>query len=621
MTQQDDSDSPKRKRRGSSVMAWLLMGMLVAGLGGYGVTNFGGNLRSIGKVGDRDIPLNRYVRGLQGEMQAFGAQVGTQIGMAEALQLGLDARVRQQLVTQTALDNANDRIGLSMGDTRLAAELTSMPSFKGADGNFDRETYRFTLQQNNLTEAEFESGLRDDMARALLQGAIGSGFAAPAPMTDKLLAYVAERRGFSLLKLTEADLSTPLPAPDETALKAHYDANIAAFTRPEAKRIAWAALLPEALAATLPVDEAELRKLYDSRLAEYVKPERRLVERLVFGSDEEAAAAKARLDAGESFETLVSERGLQLIDIDLGDQSQEELGTAGAAVFALAEPGVVGPLPSDLGPALFRMNAILAAEETSFDEAKADLTTEYQLDAARRAIGDRLEAIDDALAGGATLEELAREQAMELGRIDFSGASDDKIAGYPAFVEAANKIAEGDFPEAIALDDGGVVALRLDEIVPAAPIPFDEAREAVTESWQREALRKALAARAAEVQTAIANGTAIGAHGIVSVTPEIARDGFVEGAPAGLMPLVFGMAEGATEVIDQPDWVGLVQLDRILPVDMASPDAVALKAAITAQVEQAFAQDAFTLFGAGEAAQAGIQLDQTAIDAVHAQMR
>ena len=34
-----------------------------------------------------------------------------------------------------------------------------------------------------------------------------------------------------------------------------------------------------------------------------------------------------------------------------------------------------------------------------------------------------------------------------------------------------------DFPEAIVLEDGGVVALRLDEVVPAAPIPFDEARE------------------------------------------------------------------------------------------------------------------------------------------------
>ncbi|NCM98254.1 MAG: peptidyl-prolyl cis-trans isomerase, partial [Rhodobacterales bacterium] len=106
----------------------------------------------------------------------------------------------------------------------------------------------------------------------------------------------------------------------------------------------------------------------------------------------------------------VAGRGLTLADIDLGDVSQSDLGAAGEPVFALTGPGVVGPLQSDLGPALYRMNAILAAQETSFDQARDQLVVEFQLDAARRAIGDRAEAINDALAGGATLEDLAREQ-------------------------------------------------------------------------------------------------------------------------------------------------------------------------------------------------------------------
>ena len=39
MTKDTETDSPKRKRRGTSVMAWVLMAMVVGGLGGYGVTN------------------------------------------------------------------------------------------------------------------------------------------------------------------------------------------------------------------------------------------------------------------------------------------------------------------------------------------------------------------------------------------------------------------------------------------------------------------------------------------------------------------------------------------------------------------------------------------------------
>jgi peptidyl-prolyl cis-trans isomerase D len=87
---------------------------------------------------------------------------------------------------------------------------------------------------------------------------------------------------------------------------------------------------------------------------------------------------------------------------------------------------------------------------------------------------------------------------------------DTAIEGYPAFRTAADAVQEGDFPEAIVLDDGGVVALRLDEIVPAAPIPFDEAKEKVAEDWRKETVAKALSARAAEIKTALEGGAQIG---------------------------------------------------------------------------------------------------------------
>ena len=77
--------------------------------------------------------------------------------------------------------------------------------------------------------------------------------------------------------------------------------------------------MPEELAKDQPVDDAALQKLYDERIDEFVVPEKRLVERLVFPDANTAQTAKDRLDAGESFETLVRERGLELDDIDLGD--------------------------------------------------------------------------------------------------------------------------------------------------------------------------------------------------------------------------------------------------------------------------------------------------------------
>ncbi|RYF98280.1 MAG: peptidylprolyl isomerase, partial [Caulobacteraceae bacterium] len=390
---------------------------------------------------------------------------------------------------------------------------------------------------------------RRDISRELLQGAITGGFAAPKPMTDRLYAWVAERRGFSMLRLTEADLTTPVAEPTDAELKAHYDAHLDRFTKPEAKRITYAALLPEAIAKDQPVDEATLKKMYDDRISEFVIPERRIVDRLVFPDQATADAAKAKLDAGTTFEALVAERGLTLDAIDQGDVSKADLGAAGDAVFAVAEGGVAGPVASDLGPALYRVNGVLAAEETSFDAARETLSAEMQTEAARQLIGDRVEEIDDLLAGGASLEDLGKDAGLTVASVDYvpGQPGDATIEGYTAFRTAAEAVQDGDFPEAIVLEDGGVVARRLDEIVPAAPIPFDEARDKVAEDWRKEAVAKALTARAAEVKTAVEGGTPIGTFGIVDTTPETARSGDVADAPATLLADVFKMAEGAVQ--------------------------------------------------------------------------
>ena len=474
-------DAPVKKRRGASVMAWVLMAMLIGGLGGFGVTNFGGNITSIGTVGDREIEVNDYARALRQELNAFSAQFGQPINLSQAQALGLDKQVLQGVITRAALDGEAARVGVSAGDAVVASQLSAMPAFQGTAGSFDRETYRLALSQNNMNEAGFETTLRNDIARSLIQGAIVGGFAAPAALTDTIAAYAGERRGYSMLRLIEADLPTPLVDPTDIGLTAYYTTNIAAFTRPEAKRITYAALLPDALAKDMPVDDQVLKDLYKAKIDDYMIPEKRLVERLVYPTDAEAAAAKTKLDAGATFDSLVAERNLTLEDIDLGDVSKTDLGAAGDAVFALAGPGVVGPLQSSLGPALFRMNAVLAAQETTFDQARVALAAEAQQDAARRAIADKVEAIDDLLASGATLEEVAKEQGMTIATIDYAAGADDNdaIAGYTDFRDAAAKLAQGDFAEAVILDDGGVVAMRLDAVVPPTPVPFADVRDKV----------------------------------------------------------------------------------------------------------------------------------------------
>lgn len=602
-------------------LMWGLMGLLIVGLSGFGVTNFGGSVRSIGSVEGKDISTDEYFRALRSDMNAMGQQTGRALTFSEAQAFGLDAMVRQRLVTGAALDAEVSALGLSVGDERLAQEILGMPNFQTSSG-FDRAQYSALLRDNGWTEAQFEAQMRGDLTRGLVQAAVATGFAGSSAVAETFIDYTEERRGFSLLRLTEADLEAPIPALDEAALKAYYDANPAQFTRPEARRITYAALLVDELAKTVAVDEAELRKLYDQRLSEFVQPERRLVERLVYPDEATATEARNRHDAGlATFAQLAAERGLNLTDVDMGDVTREALDAAGDAVFALTEPGVVGPLPSPFGPALYSMNGILEAEEVSFEDARADLTSEFAVDAARRQIQPKLEEVNDILAGGATLEELAKDAGMTLATIELEQGLDEGIAAYPKFRAEAARIGESDFAEVIVLDDGSLASLRLDAVLPPALRPFDEVKDAVAEAAQAAAVQAALEARLDEIEKEVANGAALGNFGIVSNYAAMPRGGRVDAAPATLMAQVFELELGALHRVSGPNFNGIVKLDEILAADQEAPEAQQMKAALIEQLGQEMGRDAFELFAAAIEAKSAITLNQTAIEAVHSQMR
>ena len=463
--------------------------------------------------------------------------------------------------------------------------------------------------------------MRAEIARTILQGAVSSGISAPSGFADTLIGYIGERRNFSWIQLDRTTLEEPLGEPSDADLRGHYDANIADFTLPEAKALTYAWLSPETLLEQIEIDEQALRDLYQDRIADFVVPERRLVERLIFASTDEAATAMAEIDSGsKSFADIVAERGLELSDIDLGDVTADDLGDAAAAVFGLTLPGLAGPVETDLGPAIIRVNAILGAQETTFEEARAELRDEFAADRARRNISDQINNIDDLLAGGATLEDLADETDMQLGSLNWTQGASDGIAAYEAFAQAAASVAAEDFPAVIELDDGGIFALRQDGLVPARPEPYDSVVIRVIEAWELAEIDTRLTDQAAVMKAELDNGARISSIGQpVTVETHVTRDGFIAGTTPEFLSEVFQMAVGDNQVVRGAGSVLIAQLSDILPPDPTDPDGAAIRSQIQGQVAQGISQDVLDSFTRAMLARAGISLNQSAINAVHAQ--
>ncbi|MDD8024786.1 MAG: SurA N-terminal domain-containing protein, partial [Paracoccaceae bacterium] len=613
----------KLRSHGKSMVVWVLLAMLVLGLGGFGMANFSGRISTIGTVGQTEIAVNDYARALRQEMNAAAAQIGRPLTMAEAQSLGLDRQVQSQLLGQAAVTEAARVIGLSAGDVELHRQITAAKAFQGLDGTFDRETYRLALRQEGYTEAQFETKLRADIARSILQGAVAGGLRAPEATTNAYAAYITETRDIAYAELTEADLTTAVADPTEDQLRAFHTDHAAQFTKPETREISYVWLTPDMLMGKVQLDEDALRAAYDSRHDEFVQPEKRLVEKLVYPTLDEAKAAKARYDAGQaSFADLAAERGLSLEDIDLGEPVKADLGDAGEAVFALTEPGVVGPIETDLGPALYAMNAIIPAQETSFEEARAELSSEAAADRARRMIGDMTTDLEDRLAGGATLEQMAAETDMQLGHIAMAPDTDADIAGYESFREAAQKVTTEDFPELGNLDDGGVFALRLDGVTPAALIPFDEVRDQVATAWRAAELTRLKADRAAEIAAAVDAGGALGAQGVLLTSvAKLPRGGYLEGQPRALIETAFATDPGKAGVVTEGDRVLVVTVDAVHAADPASDDVAQVRDMAQTQISQSIANDLLDFYARATEAEAGMTIDATAINAVQAQMQ
>lgn len=603
----------------SKTFVWILMGMLIVGLAGFGAVNFSGSVTSVAHVGNQTVSIDAYARELQQEQRAFQAQTGQTLQMAQMRELGLDQAVLGRLVALAAIDNEVEQLGLSIGDENLQREVVEIDAFHDINGEFDRETYRFALEQAGLSEAEFEADLRAEAARTLVQGAIMAGVQMPLTLTETLTGYIAARRSFTWVQLTPADLETAVPAPDEDTLRSFYDANTDMFMLPETKQITIASVTPDMLVDEIDLEESALRDLYEQRADEYRTPERRLVERLVFADEASAADAKAQLEVnGTTFELLVQDRGLQLSDIDLGDLTRADLGDAAEQVFAAPVGSVVGPLPSDLGPALFRINGRLEARETRFEDAEPELRDELASDRARRLIEAQAENIDDLLAGGATLEELAKETDMELTRIDWTADLSEGIAAYDTFRSVAEAVAEGDFPEVEFLEDGGLFALRLDGTLPERPQPYADARPRVEQAWLRAQTESGLRNQAETLLADLESTSDFAATGLqVNTESGLTRTAFLEGAPADMMAQVFEMEPGDLRILSGDDNVVILRLDEILPPE-ESEDLTRLNQALSNEMNQALSQALFNAFAQDAQIRARPQVDQNALNAVAA---
>lgn len=602
----------KSKTSVSKIFVWILLGFLFVGLIGFGTGNLSGNVKTIGKIGDTDITVNQYVRALQSELRNTSQQFGQQLTLQQLQAFGIQQRVLSRLVTDKLLENEATKLSLSVDDNSVRDNIIALNAFKGPDGAFNQDAYNYALENAGYTSAEFEEEIRAETARNILSQSILSGNTSNKIQAELLAAFLLEARSFNIQVLTADSVEFIAENPTDAELQEFLDKNTEQYTVPESKMISYAVLEPEMLADSIPTDNGILQNIYEEKKSEYNKPEERTIDRLSFLSADEASSAISKIKTNDTdFDELSLERGLTEDDVAYGTFSKEKLAEASEEIFSAKIGEVVGPVETDLGHVIFRVREIVAAESTSFDDAKNSLAKEYALSEAKKLVDEKIEESQNLLAAGGTLEDLVSEVGFKIEKILFNEETDMPVLKDQTFYRSAQNTEIGEFPEIKELSNGGLFALRVDDVVAARTKNIEEVRSELESAIEKQKIQSKLDQTAKDL---LKNNWY---KGEILRFNNKTRDTILPDMPENVITEIFNLEIGKGSVVSGDQKSYILRLKNVSEADLSTDNAKLLISQIKNQINNSLSADLFESFANMARINSKLDINEQALNAVH----
>ena len=477
----------------------LILGAIVVTFAFFGVDAYfrdAGTGSAVAKVGDQRISQLEFGEALRRQQEQVRQMLGNQVDAATLDNPEIRAAVLDRMIRQRMLVEQAAREGIVIPDADLQKLLLDIPEFREG-GKFSMARYQEFLKSRRRTAVQFENELRADlMAQRLGEAYIGTAIV-PAPAVDRLARIRDQKREVSLSVVTAEQFLDQVKL-DPNAAKQYYDTHQGEFQIPEAARVQYLVLSPDALSAQITVSEEEARAAYQQNPARFQKAEERQASHILINADKSAspqvkAAAKAKAEAllaqikqkPDSF-AAVAKANSQ----DPGSASKGgDLGFFGRgmmvkpfedAAFGLKVGGIAGPVETEFGYHIIKVTAVKPAQTTEFAQARPQIEKELKRQKAEKRYAEAAEVFSnvvyeqaDSLKPAADQLKLPLQESPWITR----NGSEVPTLNNPRLLAAVfsdDAIRNKRNTEAVDIGNSTLVAARVVEHKPAAMKPFEE---------------------------------------------------------------------------------------------------------------------------------------------------
>ena len=513
----------------SKVGTWIMALVVAAIMGGFAladISNFGsGNLGfgmssgTLASVGDQSVSE----RDMSDAMQRRLRQAQQQRPDADYASIMPDfGPILDELLDARSLVAFADKYDFPLSKRLIDAEIAQIPGTKGLNGQVTEQSYRAFLAQQRLSDSEVRDLLSADLARKLLITPIAAAGRAPLGMATPYASMLLEERSGEAAMIPIEAFKAGLQASD-AQLQQFYAANRARYMIPEQRSLRIARIGPDQVAGVAASDQ-EIAAYYDANKASYAASETRSLSQVVVPDQATANAIASRVKGGATLAAAAAPAGANAAVTTLADQSRQAYaGVAGqqaaAAVFGAVQGAIVGPVHSDFGWVVVKVDSVKASGGKTLAQAKSEIAAKLNQDKRKGAIEDLVDKVQNSLDGGANFTEAvaaAKLPVMTTPPVTSSGVSrtDPSFKLPPELAPALQsgfQMAQNDEPELVTLpNNAGYAVVSPAEIVPAAPAPLASIRTQVAADWVNDQAAKRARAAATQVSDKASAGMSVG---------------------------------------------------------------------------------------------------------------